>query len=120
MKKYQKTIIITFTIIFIIIVMVISFLAYTQKLIRQSILTNLGEITEQDAEKLVNIIAKNLNQLLEAIIIISIIVIIITFFVTIYILLSNIKNKEKLYKFVYVYYDNHFVTIIFYSFFYSS
>lgn len=49
-----------------------------------------------------NIIAKNLTQLLETIIIISIIVIIITFFVTIYILLSNIKNKEKLYKLAYI------------------
>ena len=65
-KKYQKPIIITFTIIFIIIVMVVSFLAYTQNLIRQSILTNLGEITKQDAEKLENKIQEH-KRILETI-----------------------------------------------------
>ena len=53
-KKYQKTFRMTVIIICIAICLVIAFLSYTKKLISQSILTNLGEITKQDAEKLEN------------------------------------------------------------------
>ena len=49
-----------------------------------------------------NIIAEELNHLLQIILVISIIILIIVFVVTTYIILSNISKKESLYRLAYV------------------
>ena len=49
-----------------------------------------------------NVIAKDLIQLLEIIVMIAMMIVITTLLVTIYILISNIKQKEKLYELAYI------------------